>query len=323
MADTDVRLEEDVVEIVGPLKIVDGDDTVEIDSRGIIWESGADVDTFQYGRNYGVIPGSSDFEARFISAEGVTAEELQSETLSVIRAQFGGEPPGSEVPQGGRIEVLDTNGDVAVSVDGKQGVVESVNGDFAEYFPNGAGSSFEGGAVVGLDGGAVTDSVMDCDEAFVVTSDPMVLGNCPADPTDEQHVPLALLGQVPVRVAAAVEAGDRLVATDDCRAVPVGDGDADAPFVGRALESAAASDETVTVLVGSTSAAGAHRQARATTPTDDGQSTTDPDREGQAADRIAELEAENRALRERLSEVEARLSAVEGGSSAASQPADD
>ena len=141
----------------------------------------------------------------------------------------------------------------------------------------------------------------------------MLTGNVPdygeADAA-EQSVCVALLGQVPVRIGAAVSAGDLLVATADGTAVPADTQDGCPPVVGRALEDGAA-DDTVTTFV------------NAQAETDRADRMQDLDQRLAAKDaRIDELEAENEQLRERLDAVADRLASLEAGP-AEHAPADD
>lgn len=326
MVKPDVRLGEQDVEVVGERLVVtesdgDGDEGLRIRENGV--KGGT---KFYFQRSGVQLPPSEDASGNYMLADGFNARtSISSPQIAVqegefVEAVFGGDPVSGEEPVGGRIEVRDAGNQVAVLLDGERGVVESPNGDIAEYFPNGTGTAFDGGTVVGLDDGVVTDDPTAGDEAFVVATDPMVLGNRPSDPTADEHVPLALLGQVPVRIAAPVEAGDRLVATTDGRAVPTDAGSDGAPFVGRALDAAAASAETTTALVGRPP--GDAARSRPEDGEHAGESATGSDG-ASTANRVATLEAENEALREQVTQLEARLSALESESAAAPQSADD
>lgn len=137
---------------------------------------------------------------------------------------------------------------------------ESGFGDFAEFLPKADPSDrFEPGTVVGLRSGAVVPGTAGADAALVVSDRYVVLGNTPPDGEEHAHVPVALVGQVPVRVRGAVDAGDVLVPSDDddgtaSGVAPSGWDPLEHPLVvGRALEGAGGTGDgetTVTVAVG-------------------------------------------------------------------------
>lgn len=187
---------------------------------------------------------------------------------------------------------------------------KSATADIAEYLPKAdPDAAFEAGDVVGLRAGELVADPTAGDDALVISGAPMVTGNVPMNDDDHDMACVALLGQVEVRVAAAVSAGDRLVATPAGTAVAMDDSDGQAPLVGRALEAGDA-DETVETFVTAQAADGA-------APT----STMVEQRHGDEDGRIRELEAENEALRERVAVIEDQLGL--DGTSGQPTPADD
>jgi len=103
----------------------------------------------------------------------------------------------------------------AIEGDGSGGVtLKSGSADFAEYLPKIApGETIAPADVVGVKGGTVSLRTTGSERAMVVSTRPIVAGNDPGDETEahERHVAVAFLGQVPVRVTGAVEAGDYLL----------------------------------------------------------------------------------------------------------------
>lgn len=323
--DADSRFHADWMEPSTAVRLVsdDGDRSLNLTVGSLLWQN-EENRTLEISPERVRLPNGGDGSTSVIGDIINARFELRSSDVNAgsahfIDGTFGGNNWGTEEPTAGQVEVLDGQGDQTVLLDGDRGVVETTGGDVAEYFPNGTDEAFEGGEVVGLEDGAVTDAVADCEEAFVVASTPMLLGNrqpeTDADPSSAaaDHVPVALLGQVPVRVAADVATGDRLVATADGRAVPAGEGEDGAPTVGRALDSTAAGG-TVTALVGYSPAARGGKDERI--------DAVEADDEALQAE-VEALRAENETLRERLAAVEERLATVEDSGGAAPAPADD
>jgi hypothetical protein len=204
------------------------------------------------------------------------------------------------------ISFFDGGGGVgAIEGNGSGGVnYKSGAADIAEYFPAADPDAvFEAGDVVGLAGGEIVSDPTEGDRALVVSDAPMLTGNVPEDEEADGDVCAALLGQVPVRIGEAVEAGTLLVATADGTAVPA-DSDragADAPVVGRALDAADRSDDAVDAFVVSED-----RIER-----ESARERTLERRLTKKAERIDELEAETDALREENAALYERLTAIE------------
>jgi len=140
--------------------------------------------------------------------------------------------------------------------DGSSGVALASGGsDYAEWLPKREpGTSLDPGTVVGVVDGEVTTEAENGNRAMVVTDQAIVTGNDPGPEPGARagYVPVAFVGQVPVRVRGSVDEGDVVVAAGEGEATAVeawspGDG----PIVGRAW---AGSDhdgvELVTVAVG-------------------------------------------------------------------------
>lgn len=229
------------------------------------------------------------------------------------------------------VTFLDAEGFVgAIEGNGSGGVnYRSGAGDVAEYFPVAdSDETFAPGDVVGLRGGAIVADPTAADVALVVSDAPMVTGNAPAAEGDEGSACVALLGQVPVRVGAAVEAGDLLVAAADGTAVPAsaatavpaadttaGEGsDGGGSVVGRALEGAETAGDLVRTFV----SVGAGVDPRRTEGARNGHPRSMATEVGRLRQNLAErderidaLEGENETLRERLADLEERVATVE------------
>jgi len=161
---------------------------------------------------------------------------------------------------------LDSTGPIG-AIEGSSGGIklDTAAGDFAEYFPLAdPETDTEAGTVLGLESGELVADADGAEAALVVTRDAAITGKNPdaGEGSPDDHECVALLGQVPVKVAGAVDAGNLLVAAGDGRAESASGADpsaADAPVVGRALESVAATDSgsrTVEAFVGRASTAG-------------------------------------------------------------------
>jgi hypothetical protein len=192
----------------------------------------------------------------------------------------------------------------AIKGDGSGGVnYTSAGADFAEKLPVSDGAEVpEAADVVGVRSGEVSLRAEKADRAMVVSTAPIMTGN--ATPStrsdDERRVPVAFVGQVPAKVRGAAEVGDLVVPSgrDDGTARAVSPSEyrrmEHGPIVGQAW-SPKASEEIgeVTVAVGL------------------GRSGAVAERMEDQRDRIAELEAENEALKTQQQEIKNRLAALE------------
>jgi len=219
--------------------------------------------------------------------------ESDSGSADVLLLQTGETDPGGTNKY---VTFADANGAIGAIQGNSNGGIEynSSSADIAEYFPAATpDAEFDTGSVVGLADGEIRRDPTAADAALVVSDAPMLTGNVPdygEAETAEQSVCVALLGQVPVRIGAAVSAGDLLVATADGTAVPADTQDGCPPVVGRALEDGAA-DDTVTTFV----------NARAETD----RATLMQDLDQRLQETVDAVQADNDALRERAEDLEA------------------
>jgi len=88
---------------------------------------------------------------------------------------------------------------------------QSGSADYAEWIPKAnKEDQFLPGQIIGVKQGAASLNTTQADQLFVVSTDPIVLGNTP--PKDEDsYVQAAFLGQVPVRVRGEVRSGDYIL----------------------------------------------------------------------------------------------------------------
>ncbi len=93
------------------------------------------------------------------------------------------------------------------------GVTYSTSGgDFAEYLPlREIYEQIEAGDIVGLFAGSISRTTQGTDRLRVVSTAPAIVGNMPEDSRLDLHRVVAFLGQVPVKVRGAVQAGDYIV----------------------------------------------------------------------------------------------------------------
>ena len=89
--------------------------------------------------------------------------------------------------------------------------LNTAGGDFAEYLPLQPGEVLAPGDVVGLHPQGLSRQISGAIRALVVTTAPAVLGNQPLEGQQQGYAPVALVGQVPVRVRGAVQTGDLIL----------------------------------------------------------------------------------------------------------------
>jgi len=197
------------------------------------------------------------------------------------------------------------------AIEGNNGGVtlNTTSADLGEYFPlSDPTLEPDEGTVLGLSAGELAPETDGADAALVVTRSPAVLGNNPNAGKNEEPsdmVSVALIGQVPVKIAESVEAGDRLVAAGDGTAC-VGEPGDDAHTVGRALESVDVADGeigTVRTFVGG---------PMSETPVSAGEVDPQDVVEAEYEETIAELRRENDRLGEENEELRSRLEELEG-----------
>ena len=186
-------------------------------------------------------------------------EDTESTFSSVLAVKSGNTGPTGDDNlvtffEGGNLPIGSIEGDGSGGVNYTSG-----SADYAEFLPRlDAAEDIEPADVVGVFGGAITRRTAGADQAFVVSSHPIVTGNSPGqDPEDRRsHEKVAFVGQIPVKVRGTVETGDLIVPSGEAdgtgRAVPAdawtpGDG----PVVGRAWDATdVEAVDRVTVAVG-------------------------------------------------------------------------
>jgi len=105
-----------------------------------------------------------------------------------------------------------------VSAGGKMvGVTyQSGSADYAEWLPKAdLLDEFEPGQVIGIHDGKVSLVTEKADKVFVVSTQPIVLGNSPVEGSESNYVKAAFLGQVPVHVKGVVRTGDFILASGE------------------------------------------------------------------------------------------------------------
>lgn len=96
---------------------------------------------------------------------------------------------------------------------GRVGVTyESGAGDYAEWLPKeNPEESFMPGQIVGVKNGKITKSISGDCRLFVISTQPIVLGNSPQKGSEKRYEKVAFLGQIPVYVYGKVNAGDYIL----------------------------------------------------------------------------------------------------------------
>ena len=89
---------------------------------------------------------------------------------------------------------------------------QSGNGDYAEWLPKtDKNEKFIPGYIVGLKNGKISLNTEGADKLFVVSTQPIMLGNTPMEGKEAGFVKIAFMGQVPVHILGKVKAGDYIV----------------------------------------------------------------------------------------------------------------
>ncbi|MEP6796067.1 MAG: hypothetical protein ABJB16_17185 [Saprospiraceae bacterium] len=108
------------------------------------------------------------------------------------------------------------------------GVVYGSKGaDYAEYLPKVYPTEqFMKGDIVGVYNGRISKNTRYADQVLAITSQPLVLGNMPADDKVSDFEQVAFLGQIPVYVKGPVNLGDYILPSGNndgiAKAVPAG-----------------------------------------------------------------------------------------------------
>ena len=91
---------------------------------------------------------------------------------------------------------------------------QSGSADYAEWLPKAdVLATYERGQVIGIHNGKISLKTDGADKVFVVSTQPIVLGNAPVEGSEADYVKAAFMGQVPVQVMGPVAAGDFIVAS--------------------------------------------------------------------------------------------------------------
>ena len=125
----------------------------------------------------------------------------------------------------------------SVAMENNVGVVfQSNSADYAEWLKRADGvPNMKPGTIVGVNNGMISMSTSGAQKIMVVSTAPLVLGNSPGKEGEEQYEKVAFMGQVPVHVRGAVNAGDYIVASglEDGTGVGVPPGSLTADQLGR------------------------------------------------------------------------------------------
>lgn len=105
----------------------------------------------------------------------------------------------------------------AIEGNGSGGIkFRSTGADYAELIPRlDPDDKFEKGDIVGIINGFVTHTTKNADHILAISTSPIVLGNTPPTSDSRPHEQVAMLGQVEVKVAGAVNTGDIILASDN------------------------------------------------------------------------------------------------------------
>jgi hypothetical protein len=180
-------------------------------------------------------------------------------------------------------------------------VLGGAGSDYAEWLPRlDPAEDIRPGDVVGVFGGRVSRTTTGASQVMAVSSGAIVAGNDPGEENRDAYALVAFIGQAPVRVRGAVQAGDFILPSgqDDGAAIAVAPQalmlDKLDSVIGQAWESSDVVEEKwVKAAVGLQQGQPAVRRLVTTTQ--------------EQADRIAILEEHNAQLEARLAAIERRL----------------
>lgn len=107
------------------------------------------------------------------------------------------------------------DGDRVAAGGKKVGVTyQSGNADYAEWLlKENPAAEYLPGEVIGIKDGSISYKTVGSDKLFVVSTQPVILGNMPEAGREDDYVKAAFMGQVPVQVVGRVDAGDYIVAS--------------------------------------------------------------------------------------------------------------
>ncbi len=109
-----------------------------------------------------------------------------------------------------------TSADAVGAIEGDSGGVNYKSGsaDFAEWIPRqNSDEIIEAGDIVSIAGGKVSRNLSRAEHVQVISTSPAFTGNDPGYDKRDQYALVSMMGQVPVKVAGAVKAGDYIVAS--------------------------------------------------------------------------------------------------------------
>jgi hypothetical protein len=244
--------------------------------------------------------------------EGSKSQSAQSPGahIALIENTGGSEGDGLAIQSGANtnpgsadnfLTFFDGDGDAvgAIEGNGSGGInMESGGSDYAEELPVAQGASKpEPKSLVGVQSGKVSLSTEEVDRIMIVSGQPAVTGNAiPSTRADDaERVPVAFIGQVPVRLQGTAQAGDLIIASGDndgtARAISSTDyhPSSHGPIAGQAWSSKSAEGiGEVTVAVGLSSSSMAAQKLETQRQRNDSQE----ERIAELEDRLAALEAE-------------------------------
>jgi len=133
-------------------------------------------------------------------------------SAGVLKLRVGAATPGTS-NEFIRFEKGNGNEIGSITGNGSGGITYNTSGaDFAEYLPlREPGEQVEAGDIVGLFGGAVSRTTLGTDRVRVISSAPALLGNTPSTDQIDRFRKVAFIGQVPVKVRGAVQAGNYVI----------------------------------------------------------------------------------------------------------------
>ena len=190
------------------------------------------------GYSSGLNPAALEVAPTGTSAVAIHADQNSSDCAVVISNSGSGDLIKAYSASGNLRFKVSNSGTVTAD-----GAFTGGGADFAEYLPQrDPAEVLEPGDVVGLFPDGLSKVTAGAGRILVVTTRPLVLGNAPGGEAPANHVAVAMLGQVPVKVAGPVRTGDCLVASgDDGAAVAIAPAQLGvndyARMVGTALES--------------------------------------------------------------------------------------
>jgi hypothetical protein len=101
--------------------------------------------------------------------------------------------------------ISDTRNNIGVSY-------QSGGADYAEWLPKkNKNDQYEAGSVVGIKNGKISLTTNNSDKVLAISTNPIIIGNMPADVYEHEYEKVAFLGQVPIIVMGKVRVGDYII----------------------------------------------------------------------------------------------------------------